>query len=110
VIFATVLCCYFFNWIIKDFVLFTDGTDEDSRNGYLDDPTVPQGSFTPTFATAVLRINNERWDGVPFILKVCVYLTTRLKIRRCFVAIFHYREKSVKRINYCRKGDLFHHF
>ena len=28
-----------------------------------------QGSTCPTFAAAVLQINNERWDGVPFILK-----------------------------------------
>jgi len=41
----------------------------DARTGYQDDPTVPAGSTCPTFATAVLRINNERWDGVPFILK-----------------------------------------
>ncbi len=25
--------------------------------------------MTPTFAAAVLRINNERWEGVPFILR-----------------------------------------
>lgn len=37
--------------------------------GYLDDPTVPKGSITPTFAAIVLRIKNERWDGVPFIMK-----------------------------------------
>merc|ERR1711988_2072879 len=46
-----------------------DHPDEDGRLGYLQDPTVPQGSTCPTFASAVLRINNERWDGVPFILK-----------------------------------------
>ena len=28
-----------------------------------------QDSRTPTFCMAVLRIRNERWDGVPFILK-----------------------------------------
>ncbi|GAB0086425.1 hypothetical protein DMENIID0001_004870 [Sergentomyia squamirostris] len=42
--------------------------DEGSK-GYLDDPTVPAGSKTPTYALAVLRINNKRWDGVPFILR-----------------------------------------
>lgn len=41
----------------------------DAKEGYLDDPTVPSGSVTPTFAVAVLYIKNERWDGVPFILK-----------------------------------------
>ena len=41
----------------------------DSKLGYLDDETVPKGSRTPTFAIAALYIRNERWDGVPFILK-----------------------------------------
>ncbi|KAJ8257436.1 hypothetical protein GJAV_G00185580 [Gymnothorax javanicus] len=41
----------------------------DAKLGYLDDPTVPKGSNTPTFATAVLYVHNERWDGVPFILR-----------------------------------------
>lgn len=40
-----------------------------TKPGYLDDTTVPRGSVTPTFATAVLHINNSRWRGVPFILK-----------------------------------------
>ncbi|XP_031467997.1 glucose-6-phosphate 1-dehydrogenase-like, partial [Phasianus colchicus] len=34
-----------------------------ATKGYRDDPTVPPGSTTPTFATAVLRVANERWDG-----------------------------------------------
>lgn len=37
--------------------------------GYTDDPTVAKSSNTPTFASLALRINNERWDGVPFIVK-----------------------------------------
>lgn len=45
--------------------------------GYTDDPTVPKDSKTPTFATVVLRINNERWDGVPFILKAGKALNSR---------------------------------
>ena len=43
--------------------------NEESTQGYLDDPTVPKGSKTPTYASCVLYINNERWEGVPFILK-----------------------------------------
>jgi glucose-6-phosphate 1-dehydrogenase len=35
--------------------------------GYKDDPTVPKDSFTPTFASVVLRINNERWDGMYYV-------------------------------------------
>ncbi|CAL8115564.1 unnamed protein product [Orchesella dallaii] len=45
-----------------------DGEGE-AQKGYLDDPTVPAGSITPTYALAVCHINNERWDGVPFILR-----------------------------------------
>ncbi len=41
----------------------------DAKFGYLDDKSVPKNSKTATFAAAVLKINNERWDGVPFILK-----------------------------------------
>uniref|UniRef100_A0A3P9NJ27 Glucose-6-phosphate 1-dehydrogenase n=1 Tax=Poecilia reticulata TaxID=8081 RepID=A0A3P9NJ27_POERE len=41
----------------------------DAKLGYLDDPTVPKGSTQATFATAVLYVHNERWDGVPFILR-----------------------------------------
>ncbi|CAN6324926.1 unnamed protein product [Urochloa humidicola] len=37
--------------------------------GYADDPTVPKGSVTPTFAAAALFIDNARWDGVPFLMK-----------------------------------------
>lgn len=43
--------------------------DGEATKGYLDDPTVPAGSVTPTYALAACRINNERWDGVPFILR-----------------------------------------
>lgn len=45
--------------------------------GYTEDPTVPKDSKTPTFATVVLRIDNERWDGVPFILKAGKALNSR---------------------------------
>lgn len=31
--------------------------------GYKDDPTVPDSSNTPTFATTILHIHNERWEG-----------------------------------------------
>ncbi|KAJ1296716.1 hypothetical protein BS78_01G323600 [Paspalum vaginatum] len=40
-----------------------------SYPGYTDDPTVPKGSVTPTFAAAALFIDNARWDGVPFLMK-----------------------------------------
>lgn len=37
--------------------------------GYTDDPGVPKDSVTPTYAAAAFNIVNERWDGVPFIVK-----------------------------------------
>eukprot|EP01057_Protomagalhaensia_wolfi_P004292 Protomagalhaensia_wolfi_Nauph_80__4291@NODE_437_length_2520_cov_31_845224_g329_i0_p1_GENE_NODE_437_length_2520_cov_31_845224_g329_i0NODE_437_length_2520_cov_31_845224_g329_i0_p1_ORF_typecomplete_len803_score189_38G6PD_C/PF02781_16/1_2e114G6PD_N/PF00479_22/1_6e51Glucosamine_iso/PF01182_20/7_4e43_NODE_437_length_2520_cov_31_845224_g329_i0232431 len=39
------------------------------KRGYRQDKGVPDDSICPTFATCILRINNERWSGVPFILK-----------------------------------------
>lgn len=40
------------------------------KPGYLEDDTITnKDSKTPTFAAMTLFINNDRWDGVPFILK-----------------------------------------
>jgi glucose-6-phosphate 1-dehydrogenase len=44
-------------------------TREGNNPGYLEDEGVPPNSTCPTFATAVLTVNNQRWSGVPFILK-----------------------------------------
>ena len=38
-------------------------------DGYGAEPGVRPGSRTPTFAACVLRVRNDRWAGVPFILK-----------------------------------------
>ncbi|KAK4689579.1 hypothetical protein P7C73_g536, partial [Tremellales sp. Uapishka_1] len=44
---------------------YTSGT----KPGYLDDESVEnKKSKTETFATTVLRIDNDRWKGVPFIM------------------------------------------
>merc|ERR1719161_2061897 len=51
---------------------------EHSEPGYLDDPTVPKGSKCPTFAAVVLRVNNARWSGVPFLMKAGKGLDERL--------------------------------
>ena len=37
--------------------------------GYRDDPGVPNDSKTATYACAKLHIDNDRWAGVPFIMK-----------------------------------------
>lgn len=55
--------------VLGQYVGDPDAKDPEARLGYLDDATVPAGSNTPTFASAVLKINNERWDGIPFILR-----------------------------------------
>ncbi|KAI8069516.1 glucose-6-phosphate dehydrogenase [Gongronella butleri] len=43
--------------------------NDSGKPGYQDDDTVPKGSMCPTFAIHALWIDNERWDGVPFIMK-----------------------------------------
>eukprot|EP00611_Tribonema_gayanum_P002468 TRINITY_DN1183_c0_g1_i2.p1 TRINITY_DN1183_c0_g1~~TRINITY_DN1183_c0_g1_i2.p1 ORF type:complete len:524 (-),score=161.99 TRINITY_DN1183_c0_g1_i2:480-2051(-) len=59
--------------VLGQYVAAKDG----SKPGYLDDETVPKESVTPTFATVVLRVNNRRWDGVPFIFKAGKALNER---------------------------------
>lgn len=39
------------------------------KPGYLEDSTVPEGSRCPTFAAIALHVKNERWEGVPFMMK-----------------------------------------
>lgn len=56
------------NVVLGQYVGNKDGTG-DQTVGYLEDSTVPPDSVTPTFATVVLYVQNERWDGVPFILR-----------------------------------------
>ena len=54
----------------NDVVLGQYTASEDGKEpGYLDDKTVPPNSNTPTFAQTTLWVDNDRWDGVPFILK-----------------------------------------
>lgn len=45
-------------------------TASNGKPGYLEDETLSnKNSLTPTFAATTCWINNERWEGVPFILK-----------------------------------------
>jgi glucose-6-phosphate 1-dehydrogenase len=46
-----------------------ESAEGDAKLGYRDDPTVPDDSITETYAMAVLWVNNERWEGVPFFLR-----------------------------------------
>jgi glucose-6-phosphate 1-dehydrogenase len=69
--------------VLGQYVGNPDGATEDERLGYLDDPTVPAGSKTPTFATVIMNIKNERWDGNLFFnLKI---ISTFVKISKIFI-------------------------
>jgi len=54
---------------MEDVVVGQYVADDKGNEGYLEDSTVPEGSVCPTYAVAVLKIHNRRWDGVPFIMK-----------------------------------------
>jgi len=54
----------------KDVIIGQYGKSLDgSKPAYKEDDTVPQNSRCPTFCALVAYIKNERWDGVPFIMK-----------------------------------------
>jgi len=70
---------------LKDCFLgqFGAGTREEngavhSEPGYLEDTTVPPGSRCPTFAAVVMHVENERWHGVPFMMRAGKALNERL--------------------------------
>jgi glucose-6-phosphate 1-dehydrogenase len=44
-------------------------SDDGIHQGYRDDNTVANDSNTATFAAAVFKINNDKWNDVPFILQ-----------------------------------------
>ncbi|CAF1287577.1 unnamed protein product [Rotaria sordida] len=59
--------------IFEQYIDKSDSSDNEYRQGYLDDPGVSKDSKTPTYNTqVVLLINNERWVGVPFILRAAL--------------------------------------
>ena len=54
----------------KDVIIGQYGKSLDgTKPAYKEDDTVPKDSRCPTFCAMVAHIKNERWDGVPFILK-----------------------------------------
>jgi len=52
--------------------------DMHAEPGYLEDSTVPAGSKCPTFAAVALTVENERWRGVPFLIRAGKGLNERL--------------------------------
>ncbi|VDM39727.1 unnamed protein product [Toxocara canis] len=55
--------------VLGQYVKNPNATEGEAQFGYLDDESVPKDSVTPTYALAVLKVHNERWDGVPFFLR-----------------------------------------
>lgn len=54
----------------KDVIIGQYGRSLDgTKPAYKEDDSVPKGSRCPTFCSLVAYIKNERWDGVPFIMK-----------------------------------------
>lgn len=54
----------------KNILIGQYGKSEDGEKpGYLDDETVKGDSKCVTYAAMGININNERWDGVPFVLR-----------------------------------------
>lgn len=54
----------------KDIVIGQYGKSEDgTKPAYLDDETVTPGSQCITFAALSFVINNDRWDGVPVVMR-----------------------------------------
>ncbi len=68
--------------------------DGETVAGYLDLPGVAEGSTTPTFVSLTARIDNWRWQGVPFTLTTGKRLPERrsrieVRYRRPPVCLFH---------------------
>ena len=54
---------------LEDVVIGQYGGKE-GQEAYREHSDVPDDSRTPTYAAAVLHIENDRWRGVPFFIKV----------------------------------------
>lgn len=65
--------------------------------GYREERGVAVGSTTPTFAAAVLRVDNERWKGVPF------FMSAGKAMDRCVTEI-RVRFREVSDNLFCRPG------
>ena len=50
-------------------VILAQYTSSNNKPGYLNDDTVPKESRRATYCLAKFKINNARWEGVPFIIE-----------------------------------------
>ncbi len=64
---------------MNDFVVGQYGASESGlQPAYTAEAMVPPRSLTPTYAAAELRINNPRWEGVPFLMEAGKALDERI--------------------------------
>jgi glucose-6-phosphate 1-dehydrogenase len=64
---------------LDDLVVGQYGASESGRqSAYVAESMVPSGSLTPTYAAAILKINNPRWEGVPFLIEAGKALDERI--------------------------------
>lgn len=86
----------------KDVIIGQYGKSLDgSKPSYKEDDTVPKGSRCPTFCSMVAWVKNERWDGVPFILKAGkgkTYMPLRKKTHDTDKAVALNEQKTEVRI------------
>ena len=75
------------NTVLGQYVGNPEMTGE-GASSYLDDPTVPKGSITPTFASIMMFIRNERWDGI-YCHKVATSRSEPISQSECALCYFY---------------------
>lgn len=82
-----------------DVLLGQYGKSEDgSKPGYLDDSTVKPDSKCVTYAAIGIQIHNERWDGVPIVLRAGKALdSSKVEIRIQFKPVAKGMFKEIQR-------------
>ncbi|CAH8454035.1 unnamed protein product [Heterobilharzia americana] len=79
--------------VIGQYIADPNAKSPPASLSYTDDPSVPKDSITPTYVCAVLYVKNDRWKGVPFILRAGKALNerkaeVRVQFREPYVHIF----------------------
>ena len=69
--------------------------------GYLDEPGVSPGSRRETFAAAAIRVENWRWDGVPFFIR-----TGKALRRRSTQVVIRFRDSPALRLEGVRQRPI----
>ncbi|ABN68020.2 Glucose-6-phosphate 1-dehydrogenase [Scheffersomyces stipitis CBS 6054] len=83
----------------EDILLGQYGKSEDgSKPGYLDDSTVPKDSKCVTYAALGIKIHNERWEGVPIVMRAGKALDeSKVEIRIQFKPVARGMFKEIQR-------------